>query len=112
MPIAALPLTEESLLIPNTVAVIRNAPHPGNAQKLFEYLQRREVAEKLVQAKALESAEVSEGRVTPVPGSTTEAEVRDSRSSSFRENMLKPDWDLLLRDLETTTEQLNGIFLR
>jgi len=23
---------------PNTVGVIRNAPHPTNAQKLFEYL--------------------------------------------------------------------------
>jgi iron(III) transport system substrate-binding protein len=88
-PIAALPHTDESLLIPNTVAVIRNAPHPANAQKLFEYLQRREVAEKLVQADALESA-------TAATESTT----------------LKPDWDLLLRDLEATTKQLNEIFLR
>ena len=34
--------TEERLLIPNTVAVIRNAPHSANAQKLFDYLQRPE----------------------------------------------------------------------
>src|SRR5437773_8315833 len=88
-PIAALPLTEESLLIPNTVAVIRNAPHPANAQKQFEYLQRREVAETLVQAKALESASISSEATT-----------------------LKPDWNALLRDLETTTKQLNEIFLR
>jgi iron(III) transport system substrate-binding protein len=109
LPIAALPLTDESLLIPNTVAVIRNAPHPANAQKLFDYLQRREVAEKLVQADALES---SEGRVIRVPKSTTETEVRDPRSSSLREKALNPDWDLLLRDLEATTKQLNEIFLR
>ncbi len=111
-PIAALPLTEESLLIPNTVAVIRNASHLANGQKLFEYLQRREVVEKLVQANALEDAQFSEGRVTRVPESTTEAEVRDSRSSSFREKVLNPDWDSLLRDLDTTTKRLNEIFLR
>lgn len=89
LPIAALPLTEESLLIPNTVAVIRNASHQANAQKLFEYLQRREVAEKLVAANALESA-------TPPADGTT----------------LQPNWDALLRNLETTTKQLNEIFLR
>jgi iron(III) transport system substrate-binding protein len=112
LPIAALPLTAETLLIPNTVAVVRNAPHPANAQSLFEYLQRREVAAKLVQAHALESATLPEGRVTRVPDSTTEAEVRDSRSPAPRENTLNPDWASLLRDLETTTKQLNGIFLR
>jgi len=89
LPVTALPLTNESLFIPNTVAVIRDAPHPANAQMLFEYLQRREVAEKLVAANALESA-------TAVPDGTT----------------MKPDWDALLRDLETTTKQLNEMFLR
>jgi iron(III) transport system substrate-binding protein len=88
-PITMLPINEEQLLIPNVVGVIRNAPHPENAQKLFEYLQRREVAEKLVAAKALEDA-------------------------TFRTNAttMKPDWDELLRDMETTTKQLNEIFLR
>lgn len=89
LPIAALPLTEESLLIPNTVGVIRNAPHPANAERLFQYLQRQEVAEKLVAANALEHA-------------------------TYRTNAtaLNPDWDALLRNLETTTKQLNEIFLR
>ena len=87
--VAMLPISEEQLLIPNTVGVIRNAPHPANAQKLFEYLQRREVAEKLVQANALESATHGTDAAT-----------------------IKPDWDALLRDLETTTKQLNEIFLR
>jgi iron(III) transport system substrate-binding protein len=88
-PVEMLPINEEQLLIPNTVGVIRNAPHPENAQKLFEYLQRREVAEKLVQVNALENATYgAEG------------------------TKLRPDWDLLLRDLETTTKQLNEIFLR
>lgn len=89
LPIAALPLTEESLLIPNTVAVIRNAPHGWSAEPLFQILQSREVADKLVQANALESAVVATNTAT-----------------------LKPNWDALLRDLETTTKKLNEIFLR
>jgi len=88
-PLAALPLNAESLLIPNTVAVIRNSPHPANAQRLFEYLRRPEIAEKLVLANALESA-TGESTATP----------------------LKPDWTALLRDLEITTKQLNEVFLR
>jgi iron(III) transport system substrate-binding protein len=82
-------LMTETLLIPNTVAVIRNAPHPGRAQKLFEYLQRRDVAGKLVQASALESA-----------------------TAATETSTLKPNWDALMRDLEKTTKQLNEIFLR
>ncbi len=88
-PIAMLPLTEESLLIPNTVAVIRNAPHPEAAQQLYEHLQRREVAEKLVAVNALENA-----------------------TNMSHATHLSPDWNALLRDLETTTKQLNEIFLR
>ncbi len=87
--VTAWPLSGESLLIPNTVAVIRGAPHPANAQKLFDYLQSRKVVDELVQAKALE------GAVAPTNITT-----------------LKPDWDALLRDLDTTTKQLNEIFLR
>ena len=48
--IVPLPLTEESLLIPNTVAVVRGARHPQAAEKLFVYLQRPDVLEKLVAA--------------------------------------------------------------
>jgi iron(III) transport system substrate-binding protein len=90
LPIAALPLTGEMLLIPNTVAVTRGAPHPANAQRLFEYLQRREVAEQLVRASALEGASMSD---TTAPA-------------------LKPDWNALLGDLEKTTAELNQLFLR
>ncbi len=89
LPIAMLRINEEQLLIPNTVGVVRDAPHPANAQKLFAYLQFPEVAKTLVRANALES---------PMPAAKT--------------STLKPDWEGLLRDLETTTRQLNEIFLR
>jgi len=91
LPIAALPLAEESLLIPNTVAVIRDAPHPANAQLLFEYLDSDRVLKKLLQNSALEY-----GTDGPAEGTT----------------ILRPNWETLLQGLETTTKQLNEIFLR
>lgn len=90
LPVAALPMTGETLLIPNTVAFIRGAPHPGRAQKLFDYLLRPETARQLVAARALESADAA-------PASTP---------------TLRPDWDALLRDLEPTTAKLGEVFLR
>jgi iron(III) transport system substrate-binding protein len=89
LPVAMLPISEEQLLIPNTVGVTRNAPHSEAAQRLIDYLARREVAEKLVQANALEHTTYGTDATT-----------------------IKPDWDALLNDLETTTKQLNEIFLR
>jgi iron(III) transport system substrate-binding protein len=90
LPIAALPMTEETLLIPNTVAITRGAPHPEAAQRLADFLQRREVVQRLVTGKALEGFSTSD---VSVP-------------------MLKVSWDALLRDLEPTTAKLNEIFLR
>jgi iron(III) transport system substrate-binding protein len=89
-PIIPLPLTEESLLIPNTVAVVRGARHEQAAEKLYAYLQRSDVLEKLVAAQALEGVSPHNG-----PNAT-----------------LKPDWDRLLADLEAGTESLKEIFLR
>jgi iron(III) transport system substrate-binding protein len=88
--IVPLPLTEESLLIPNTVAVVRGARHQRAAEKLYAYLRRSEVLEKLVAAHALEG-------VSPPNGPNA---------------MLKPDWDRLLADLEADTTELKQIFLR
>ena len=88
--IIALPLTEELLLIPNTVAVVRGARHQPAAEKLFVYLQRPDVLEKLVAARALEGVSTSTG-----PNAT-----------------LKPDWDTLLTDLEAGTKESKQIFLR
>jgi iron(III) transport system substrate-binding protein len=88
--IVPLPLTEESLLIPNTVAVVRGARHPEAAGNLYAYLQRSAVVEKLVAAHALEG-------VTPANGPKA---------------TLKPEWDRLLTDLEAGTTELKQMFLR
>lgn len=88
LPVAMLPTGPETLLIPNTVGIVRNAPHATAAEKLFNWLQRSEVGQLLVKAHALESADK--------PGSVG----------------LQPDWPALLRDLDATTKQLNEAFLK
>ena len=90
LPVAQLLMTDETLLIPNTIGVIRGAPHPESAARLFEHLQRSEVVRQLVTAHALEG--ISPGEVTTPT--------------------LKVNWDALLLDLESTTAELNRIFLR
>lgn len=87
LPVAALPFTTELLLIPNTVAIVRAAPHTTSAQKLFEYLQSSSVRDQLVGVAALEA---------DTPATPT----------------LQPDWTALLRDLDRTTGQLKEIFRR
>jgi iron(III) transport system substrate-binding protein len=83
-PVATLPLNDESVLIPNSVAVAQNAPHPVEAKRLTEFLTSDAVSEKLISASALE------GKVW---------------SSSL-------DWNSLLNDLEPATETMRRIFLR
>lgn len=87
-PIVSVPLFEESLLIPNTIGMVRGAPHGEAARKLFEYLQEPEVLEKLVSAHALEGATPPERR--PVA----------------------PDWSRMLADLDAATGEMKKIFLR
>jgi iron(III) transport system substrate-binding protein len=90
LPIAALLISSETLLIPNTVGVINGAPHPEAARRLAAFLQQRQATERLLAAAALEG--VSAGAVaTPT---------------------LKVDWTVLMKDLERTTAKLNEIFLR
>ena len=89
-PVVALPLTDLDLLIPNTIAVVRGAPHPGPAQALFEWLQRPEVLQRLVTLHALEGA-------TP---------------SALVEQTLQPDWPKLVTELEAGTVRLKEVFLR
>ncbi|HWW02886.1 MAG TPA: extracellular solute-binding protein [Candidatus Acidoferrum sp.] len=90
LPIAALPMSGETLLIPNTVAVTREAPHPEAAERLFEFLQSREVVERLVAARALEGPSLP-----------------DASAPALRVN-----WEILLSELEPTTTKLNEIFLK
>lgn len=89
MSITALSLSEESLLIPNTVAVIRRSPHPVQAQRLLEYLQSPPVVNALIKASALEGGDRRELK-----------------------NTLNVNWSELLRDLDSQTAFLKETFLR
>jgi iron(III) transport system substrate-binding protein len=87
-PIVALPLTRDSTAIPNTVALVRGAPHPQNARRLFDYLQTPAVSEELRRVNALE------------PGAEPALELTN------------PDWSSLLVQLDRAAGQLKQIFLR
>jgi iron(III) transport system substrate-binding protein len=84
LPVLALPLNNESVLIPNSVAIVRHAPHPVEARRLAEFITSDAVSEKLISVSALE------GKVW---------------KSSV-------DWNSLMDDLEPATETMRGIFLR
>ncbi len=88
LPVRAAPIAE-TLLIPNTVAVVRGAPHPDAAQKLVDYLTSDAVRQKLVDSAALDG-------------------VASFKPVSF----LAPDWPKLLAELEVATKQVKEIFLR
>ncbi len=86
--VAAVPLTGESLLIPNSVAIVRAAPHSDPAKRLFDYLRSEPVHAKLLDAGAVEGKS---------PGAQPHLSV---------------DWSAALADLEAATEQMRKIFLR
>jgi ABC-type Fe3+ transport system substrate-binding protein len=87
LPIAALPRTAESLLIPNTVAVLRGSRNPEAAGELRAFLQRPETLERLIAAGALEGSQAPQAGVTI-------------------------DWAALLNDLDSATDTLRAIFVR
>jgi len=91
LPVTALPVNELTLFLPNTVGVVRGAPHPAEAQRFFEYLRKKEVSQRLVDARALEGATLDANRTEPG---------------------LAVDWDRLLEDLDAATAEMKGIFLR
>ncbi len=88
LPLASWPLSEESVLIPNSVALVRGAPHPALAKKLAAFLASDAVVEKLIAALALEGK-------APEPAPHP-----------------RVNWDAALDDLEPATEFLRATFLR
>jgi len=89
-PVIALPTGPETLLIPNTVALTANAPHPEAGRQLMAYLRGDEVVRQLKTAAALEGG----------------------RASELANPVLQPDWQRLVAELPATTERLKEIFLR
>jgi iron(III) transport system substrate-binding protein len=90
-PVAALPMSDETLFIPNTVGVIRNCPHPEAAERLFKYLSKPEVSQRLVDAHALEGSTLD-----PAKAATG----------------ITVNWDDLLKNLDGVTSETEKLFLR
>jgi iron(III) transport system substrate-binding protein len=90
LPVESLSLYDENFFIRNTVAVIRNAPHPEQAEKLFAFLKSDEVHQQLIQAGAIEGFDAGEISITPPT----------------------IDWDKLLREQDAGVAKLKEIFLR
>ena len=88
LPVAARSLGTESLLIPNTVALVARKDPPSKAAlRLVEYLRSPEVRSALLAVGALEE-----------DGATGQS--------------LVPDWTLVLAGRERATQQLKEIFVR
>jgi iron(III) transport system substrate-binding protein len=78
------------MLIPNTVALVVQRPHGAEAHRLFDFLQKPDIAKRLVQAHALESA----------------------HSPATVADRLLVNYPALLADLEVATHLLEQIFLK
>jgi iron(III) transport system substrate-binding protein len=85
-PIVALPLSDGSLSIPNSVAIVQGAPHRDAAAKLQAYIISDAVVEKLIAVSALE------GKTAEIPADFS--------------------WAALVPELEPAAESLKRIFLR
>ena len=87
LPIAAVEI-EETLFVPNTVALVKGARNKVRAQRLMDYLSSPKTVDRLVEVNALEGDVATNGQ------------------PDF------PDWNGVLRDLETGTKELSAVFLR
>lgn len=86
--IEGLPLVEDMLVIPNTVALVRPAAPGSPARQLVSYLTSREAVARLVSAGALEGPQPPKGK------------------------WLEPDWPRVLGSLDRVVRELEGMFHR
>jgi len=84
--VEALTLENDLLSIPNTIALVRPAAPGSPARRLVEFLISDPVRDRLVAAGALESGSPPSGR------------------------WIQPDWERVLKDLDDTVRDLEGIF--
>jgi iron(III) transport system substrate-binding protein len=89
LPVIALPVSVETLLIPNTVALVRGGVMGESSRRLMEYLQQPATLGALVEANALESAGL------PADDTT-----------------LQPDWPRLMEGMQADTAWLKDLFIR
>ena len=89
-----------TLLIPNTVALIKNCPHPENGRKLIDYLLTKKVESKLAYSGSLQ--------IPLRPGVSRPAGVPDF--GSFR--TMKIDFEEVAEKVEESGKFLQQLFVR
>ncbi len=89
-PIAALPISADALLIPNTVGLVRGGPNPVGGRQFMKWLTRPETLYRLTAINAIEG--IDPNRVG--------------------ESTLAPNWPVMLKNLEEATFELKQVFLR
>ena len=58
LPLASIPLENELCAVPNTVAMVKGAPHSEGAMSFINYVQQEEILADLVENSALISAKL------------------------------------------------------
>ncbi len=91
LPIAAMPLSDEFVLIPNTIGVVRGSSQGDAARRFIEFLTQEKTLNELVAAPALGAA------VVPAP---------------VQFPSLQIDWEKGSHDLAGAFEAMKQIFLR
>jgi iron(III) transport system substrate-binding protein len=97
---AANPGARGALLIPNSVAILANAPHPEAARKLVDFILSREVEEKLAFA---------DGAQIPVRAGVKRPE---HVKSAAELSVMKVDWSKVGADVERRLGQFKERFLQ
>ncbi len=89
-----------TLVIPNTVAILRNCPHPVEARQLVDFLLSREVERTLAECG---SAQMPVRPGLPAPQGVPP--LKDIRA-------MKADWDRMADGVEAVAAELEDLFLR
>jgi len=87
LPIQALPQEAWSLDMPNTVAIVQGARHPGRAEELRQFLIGPPVQQRLIEAGGMETPQT-------------------------RADVLRPNWERVLSDFTVASDQLEKLFRR
>ena len=89
-----------TLLIPNSIMLLKDAPHPDNAKRFIDWVLRREIEQKLAESR---SAQIP---VRPdVPRPDYVGKIGDFKA-------MKVDYAALGKSIGGRTEELSKIFLR
>lgn len=88
-----------NLIIPNTVMLIKNAPHKENGKKLIDFLLSKEVESMLAKSKAIQM---------PV----RKMEVPDNVPKLWEIKWMNVTWDEIADKLETSQKFVREVFIR